>query len=114
LADAAYEDGDFSLGTLLAFGWGLAVRSQLFGRSLDDAPALLAAACYTGAYAESVNVDSPAAGQNFVLSPQDMDEATISVLSVVAGSDALGARGTTGLMRITAFNKGYFGGLSVC
>jgi hypothetical protein len=45
------QPADFSLGTLFVYGWGLAVRHQLFSRSLDDGPALLAASCYAGAYA---------------------------------------------------------------
>ncbi|SDI81350.1 Predicted metalloprotease [Frankineae bacterium MT45] len=114
LAQKAYQSGDFSLGTLLAYGWGLAVRSQLFDRSLDDSAALLGASCYTGAYAASVNVPASAARSDFSLSPSDMDEATTAVLAVVATNQALGERGTTGLTRITAFNKGYFGGLSAC
>ena len=28
--------GDYALGTLFVYGWGLAVRHQLFGRSIDD------------------------------------------------------------------------------
>ncbi|SOD71376.1 predicted metalloprotease [Jatrophihabitans sp. GAS493] len=114
LAQRAYQAGDFSLGTLLAYGWGLAVRSQLFSRSLDDSTALISASCYTGAYAASVNVPSSEAQGGFYLSPSDMDEATTAVLSVVGTNQALGERGTTGLTRITAFNKGYFGGLSAC
>jgi predicted metalloprotease len=119
-ADVSVEEnqpGDFALGTLFAYGWGLAVRHQLFSRSLDDAAALLAASCYTGAYAKDVNVASSTnrpSDRPFILSPPDMDEATSAVLTVVGQDQAFGARGTTGLQRVQSFIKGYDGGLSVC
>lgn len=112
LAEKAYGAGDFALGALISYGWGMAVRHQLFGRDLSDADALLAAACYTGAYSADINVaDAP---RNFVLSPPDMDEATVASLTMVGSSLTFGDRGTTGLDRISAFNKGYFSGLSGC
>jgi predicted metalloprotease len=105
------QPGDFALGELFSYGWGLAVRHQLFDRSLDDAGALLAASCYTGAYAKDINV---AQGRDFSLSPPDMDEATNAVLGLVGLDEAYGSRGTTGLDRVLSFVKGYIGGLSVC
>jgi predicted metalloprotease len=111
LADTAYKYGDFALGTLFVYGWGLAVRHQLFGRSMTDGPALLAAGCYAGAYSASVN---KADLQGFALSPPDMDEATVAVLTMVADPLAFGAQGTTGLDRIQSFKGGYFGGLTTC
>jgi predicted metalloprotease len=106
------QPGDFALGSLFSLGWGLAVRHQLFNRPLDDSAALLAAICYTGAYAKNINVDQ-GPGQ-FTLSPPDMDEATSAVLSLVGQDQAFGARGTSGLDRVLSFVKGYNGGLSVC
>jgi hypothetical protein len=110
------QPGDFALGTLFAYGWGLAVRHQLFNRSLDDGPALLAASCYTGAYAKDINVVSGTPGHSggFILSPPDLDEATSAVLRLVGEDQAFGARGTTGLERVQSFVKGYDGGLGVC
>jgi predicted metalloprotease len=111
------QPGDFALGTLFSFGWGLAVRHQMFNRSLDDGPALLAAICYTGAYAKSINVPQTQKlpdGRSFYLSPPDMDEATNAVLSLVGQDQVFGARGTTGLDRVLSFVKGYEDGLSVC
>jgi len=105
------QPGDFALGTLFSYGWGMAVRHQLFNRSLDDAAALLAASCYSGAYAKDINV---AQGRKFSLSPPDLDEATNAVLNLVGLDDAYGSRGTTGLDRVLSFVKGYNGGLSVC
>jgi predicted metalloprotease len=107
------QPGDFALGTLFSYGWGLAVRHQLFDRSLDDGEALLAASCYTGAYAKDINVE-PTRRNQFTLSPPDMDEATNAVLSVVGLEEAYGSRGTTGLDRVLSFVKGYNGGLHVC
>jgi predicted metalloprotease len=109
------QPGDFALGTLFSYGWGLAVRHQLFNRSLDDASALLAASCYSGAYAKDINVpESKSSKRRFTLSPPDMDEATNAVLSLVGLDQAYGSRGTTGLDRVLSFVKGYNGGLSVC
>ena len=50
------QPGDFALGNLFAIGFGLAVRAQFFSGTMDDAAALLAASCYSGAYAKDINV----------------------------------------------------------
>jgi predicted metalloprotease len=107
---AEHQPADFALGTLFAIGWGMAARHQFFNASTTDRAGLLAAVCYTGAYAKSINK----ASGNFVLSPPDMDEATYAILNLVPEPQAYGARGTTGLQRIQAFVKGYFGDLSSC
>ncbi|MHA3703813.1 hypothetical protein ACXR2U_16700 [Jatrophihabitans sp. YIM 134969] len=114
VAEKAYGAGDFALGTLISYGWGMAVRHQLFGRDLDNQDALLAAACYTGAYAKNINVDFKQAPRGFALSPPDMDEATVSTLSMVGSVLTFGPRDTTGLQRISSFNTGYFKGLAGC
>ena len=107
----AYEYGDFAAMTLLGIGWGLSVRDQL-GRATDDGDALLAASCYQGAYAATRNVaDAPA---SLTLSPSDMDEGTIALLTLVGADSAYGERGTQGYERVQYFITGYFGGLSSC
>jgi predicted metalloprotease len=108
------QPADFALGTLFAMTWGMAVRHQFFSQPLDSKDALLAAACYTGAYSKDVNLASGDAQHPFILSPPDMDEATSAMLNLVELPKAFGARGTTGLQRVQAFVKGYNGGLSVC
>ena len=75
------------------------------------AVALLAAGCYAGAYSKSIN---SANSNTFELSPPDMDEATVAVLTMVADSLAYGRHDTSGLDRIESFKKGYFGGLTSC
>jgi len=112
LADRAYKYGDYALGTLFVYGWGLAVRHQLFSASTADRPGLLAAGCYAGAFSKSVNVSNGSG--TFELSPPDMDEATVAVLTMVGDPLAYGAQGTTGLDRIQSFDTGYFGGISAC
>jgi predicted metalloprotease len=107
---AEHQPADFALGTLFAVGWGMAARHQFFNASTEDRGGLLAAICYTGSYAKSINK----ASGDFVLSPPDMDEATYAMLNLVGQPQAYGARGTTGLQRIQAFVKGYFGDLSSC
>ena len=111
---AQNQPGDFALGTLFSYGWGLAVRQQLFNRPLDDTAALLAISCYTGAYAKDINVPPNTKGHDFALSPPDMDEATSAVLSLVGLDQAYGSHGTTGLDRVLSFVKGYNGGLHAC
>jgi hypothetical protein len=107
------QPADYALGELFAMAWGLAVRHQLFNRTIDDKDALLAAACYSGAYAKDINI-APNTQHLFTLSPPDMDEATFAMLNLVGEERAFGARGTTGLQRVQSFVKGYQGGLSVC
>jgi predicted metalloprotease len=109
------QPGDFALGVLFAIGWGMAVRHQLFNRTLDGKQALSAAICYSGSYAKDVNLaEDPSQTRYLLLSPSDLDEATSAMLSQVGRPEAFGNRGTTGLDRIQAFVNGYRGGLSVC
>jgi predicted metalloprotease len=108
------QPADFALGTLFAVGWGMAVRHQVFNRSTDDQAAVLAATCYTGAYAKDINLEQGDATHPFILSPPDMDEATSAMLNLVGEDSTYGARGTSGLQRIQSFVTGYQGGLSVC
>jgi predicted metalloprotease len=107
------QPADFALGTMFAIAWGMAARHQFFGSTIDDKDGLSAAICYAGAYAEDINVPSDAT-QKFVLSPPDLDEATSAVLSLVELDTAFGARGTTGLERVTSFVTGYDKGLHSC
>lgn len=102
--------GDFALGAMFAYAWGMAVRTQ-FGQSTEGQDALIAASCYVGAYAKDINVTT---GRDFSLSPPDMDEATVTVLRTVGKPGYFGMRNTTGFQRIKAFNKGYFGTLTAC
>jgi hypothetical protein len=111
------QPADFSLGNLFSIGWGLAVRAQFFSGSMDNQAALLAAACYTGAYAKDINLalsDPAAKTKDIILSPSDLDEAVSSMLDLVPDPRAFGARGTTGLERIQSFVTGYFSGLHGC
>jgi predicted metalloprotease len=109
------QPADFALGTLFSIGWGLAVRHQLFTRSMDDTAGLISAVCYTGSYAKDVNLaDDPAQSKFLLLSPADLDEAVSALLDQAGQDTVFGSRGTTGLDRIQAFVKGYKGGLSAC
>ncbi len=113
ILEDAYEYGDFAAMTMLGIGWGLSVREQL-GRETSDGPALLAAACYQGAYAATRNVESINTATSLTLSPSDMDEGTIALLTLVSADNAYGDRGTQGYERVQYFITGYFGGLSAC
>lgn len=108
------QPADFALGVLFAIGWGMAVRHQLFNGSLYDRAALIAAVCYTGAYAKDINVETPTHGQLVTLSPADLDKATSAMLDQVGLDRAFGSRGSTGLQRIQTFVKGYRDNLSSC
>lgn len=110
----AYKYGDFAAMTVLGIGWGLSVRHQL-GRDTTDGEALLAASCYQGAYAATRNVEvAPSEGTGLTLSPADMDEGTIALLTLVGDDNAYGERGTQGYERVQYFITGYFGGLPSC
>jgi predicted metalloprotease len=113
ILEDAYEYGDFAAMTMLGIGWGLSVRAQL-GRETTDGEALLAAACYQGAYAAARNVEPAQSTGIITLSPSDMDEGTIALLTLVPDDDAYGSRGTTGYQRVQYFIEGYFGGLPAC
>lgn len=111
------QPGDFALGTLFAMGWGLAVRHQFFSGDMNGKDALLAAACYVGAYARDINVDpnsTAANGKKIILSPGDLDEGTSAMLNDDQLGKAFGVRGTTGLDRIQSFIAGYKGSLHAC
>jgi predicted metalloprotease len=109
------QPGDFALGNLFAIGFGLAVRAQFFSGTMDNGAALLAASCYSGAYAKDINVPPGSDPKKpITLSPGDLDEGASSMLSLVGDPKAFGARGTTGLDRVQAFITGYSGGLHAC
>lgn len=109
------QPADFALGELFAMGWGMAVRHQLFSRSMDDTEAVLSAVCYTGAYAKDVNIAyDPTHTKKLTLSPADLDEALSALLNQGLQNKSFGERGMTGLDRVQAFVKGYDGGLSAC
>jgi len=109
------QPADFALGVLFAIAWGMAVRHQLFNRSLDGKDALLAAVCYSGSYAKDINIASdPSQTRKIILSPADLDEAVSAMLKQAGEPAAFGADDTSGLDRIQSFVKGYNGGLAVC
>ena len=108
------QPADYALGELISIGWGLAVRHQFAGGSLDTGTALTAAVCDTGAYAKDINVAAGTAGHDFTLSPSDLDEAVSALLDLAGQDRAFGSRGTTGLDRIQAFNQGYKKSVSSC
>jgi predicted metalloprotease len=108
------QPGDFALGELISIAWGMAARHQFFAGSTDDQAGLMAAICYSGAYAHDINRARGDKTHKFLLSPPDMDEATLADLQLVPMDTAFGARGTTGLQRIQEFVKGYAGGLGAC
>ena len=107
------QPADFALGVMLSIGWGMAVRHQLFTRTIDGPAALTAAICYSGSYAKDVNVAAGAPGK-ITLSPSDLDEAVSAMIDKVGLPDSFAARGTSGLDRIQSFVKGYKQGLSSC
>jgi predicted metalloprotease len=108
------QPGDFALGELISIAWGMAARHQFFGGSTDDRAGLMAAICYSGAYAHDINRAHGNKTHTFLLSPPDMDEATLAELQLVPMDSAFGARDTTGLQRVQEFVKGYARGLSAC
>jgi Predicted metalloprotease len=95
--------GDFGPMTLLAVGYGQAVRSQL-GLSTTGTDALTNEICLAGGYAGAVSQRS-ADADGFALSPGDLDEAVQALLGF--GGTALGEPGSSGFARIKAFREGF-------
>ena len=81
---------------------------------MTDQKGLIAAICYSGAYAHDINLDEGDATHPYVLSAPDMDEATSATISLVPLGHAFGARDTTALERVQAFVLGYNTGLPGC
>ncbi|MCW2494758.1 hypothetical protein [Jatrophihabitans sp.] len=108
------QPGDFALGELISVGWGMAAQSQFFRASTTTQKALIAAVCYSGAYAANINIADTSKAHPFVLSAPDMDEATSSVLDQVGSAAGFGPRNTSGLDRVKAFLTGYTSGLGAC
>jgi hypothetical protein len=106
--------GDFALGSMLAVAWGMAARHELARGSLDGAAALRQAVCFTGGYARAANAGVDAKGHIITLTPEDLDEATWSMLAQVGRPQAFGARGIDGLERFRAFERGYRQGIASC
>ena len=100
--------GDYALGALFTVAFGMAVLHQS-GKAINTSGALKSAICYSGAYSANINVSTDEAPRSdgFVLSPQDMDEATYAMLRSVNEASVFGARNTTGLDRINDFREGY-------
>ena len=108
------QPGDFALGETISVAWGMAAQYQFSKAPVTTREALLAAVCYSGAYAADINIDQGDAAHPFVLSAPDMDEATSAVLDLVSDEHAFSPRGTSALDRVKSFVTGYTEGLSGC
>ncbi|HEY9474448.1 MAG TPA: neutral zinc metallopeptidase [Mycobacteriales bacterium] len=103
LPDIYRRTGDFGPMTLIAVGYGQAVRSQL-GLSTTGTDALTNEICLAGGYAGAVSRRPPDA-DGFTLSPGDLDESVQALLGF--GGTSLGEPGSSGFGRIKAFREGF-------
>jgi predicted metalloprotease len=108
------QAGDFALGEVISVAWGMAAQYQFSKAPVTTREALLAAVCYSGAYAADINIEQSDATHQFILSAPDMDEATSAVLDLVSDEHAFSPRGTSSLDRVKSFVTGYTKGLSGC
>ncbi|MGH3980637.1 MAG: neutral zinc metallopeptidase [Pseudonocardiaceae bacterium] len=110
LAQLHREVGDYATGLLLASRYGLAALQQL-GRPIEGHDAGRAALCLAGAYSGELLRRT----RGFGLSPGDLDEAVLVLLTLDYGSrDARGQGGSTGFDRVGTFRAGTLGGAAAC
>jgi predicted metalloprotease len=108
LLQPAYSDiGDFAVVTAVALPYAEAARSSL-GLSTDDAEATESEVCLTGSYtAAFFNGDF---SESTTLSPGDVDEAIIFLLTYGQTDSVLPNTGSTGFELVGAFRAGFLEG----
>jgi len=100
------ETGDFGMMSLLAIGYGEAVRNRV-GKPINGDSALLGSICLAGGYARD-SFDERRGGALVVLSPGDLDEAVQTLLTFIGRqSGFFVARSTTGFDRVAAYRRGF-------
>lgn len=111
LLQPAYNDiGDYAYVTAVALPYAQAARAFL-GRSTDDADATESEVCLTGSFSAAFfNGDFDAGGQGTTLSPGDLDEAILFLLSYGQTESVLPHTGKTGFELVGAFRNGFLQG----
>ena len=107
----AYDIGDFALITAIAIPYALDARDQL-GLSTDDTEAIQSAVCSTGAYGRAV-FDGEFADK-VTISPGDIDEGVIFLLSYGNDPEVIPEAGLTGFQLVDVFRNGFTRGVEAC
>jgi predicted metalloprotease len=111
----AYEIGDFALITAVAIPYALDARDQL-GLSTDDADAIRSAVCSTGAYGRALfddRIEQPTE-QPIAISPGDLDEGVIFLLSYGNDPEVIPDADLTGFQLVDVFRAGFTRGPDAC
>jgi predicted metalloprotease len=115
-ASEVYDIGDFALISAVAIPYGLDARDQL-GLSTDDEDATRSAVCSTGAYGRALfddEIDQPKAATPIVISPGDIDEGVIFLLTYGNDPQVMPAANLTGFQLVDIFRTGFTRGADAC
>jgi predicted metalloprotease len=115
LLQPAYEEiGDFAVATAVALPYAEAARAHL-GLPNDSPEATASAVCLTGTYtARFFSEDFNPDGEGFTLSPGDVDEAILFLLSYGQTDSVLPNTDAAGLELVGAFRDGFVEGAGAC
>lgn len=108
LAPAYEQIGDFAVATAVSLAYAQAARAQL-GLSVDDAPAVSSAVCLTGWYAGRFWTGDYQ-DQDVSLSPGDVDEAAIFLLTYGQEEGVFPNTDLSGFEMVDAFRDGFLDG----
>jgi predicted metalloprotease len=110
---AHQQIGDFAVATALSVPYSLAVRSDL-GLSIDDENATRSAVCLTGWYAAQVFDGAFADTADIRISPGDIDEAVIFLLTYGRSDSVFPNVDASGFELLRAFRNGFLDGGGPC
>jgi predicted metalloprotease len=111
----AYEIGDFALISAVSIPYALDARDQL-GLSTDDADAIRSAVCATGAYGRALfddRIDQPT-DDPIAISPGDLDEGVIFLLSYGNDPEVIPSVDLTGFQLVDIFRTGFTRSVDAC
>ena len=117
LLEPAYSEiGDFAVATAIALPYAEAARAHL-GLSTDDDESTVSSVCLTGSYAAAFfngdfnpDEDGDGTGDGTTLSPGDVDEAILFLLSYGQTDSVLPNTTATGFELVGAFRAGFLQG----
>jgi hypothetical protein len=113
LLEPAHDDvGDFAVDTLLSLPYGMAVRQQR-GLSTDDPEAVTSVVCAAGWYARELYLGA-VEGSPVVISPGDVDEAAVVLLTYATQRSVLPDAGLSGFELADYFRQGFVDGGTAC
>ncbi|TFV50477.1 hypothetical protein [Blastococcus sp. TF02A-35] len=110
LTEEAYELGDYAVATAIAVPYALGARDQL-GLDPADPDAIRSAVCLTGWFsAQLFDREIP----DVLISPGDLDESVLFLLTYGVEEDVLGAAELSGFQLVDVFRGGFVEGARAC